>query len=86
MKNNTHTYTSCICPHCLFPQIPDDFSPGKYLFKIVALNGKEVVFNQTAEVAVAPRGPTVLVQTDKPVYKPGQTGDILTVISNVCLC
>ena len=65
-------------------QVPDDLSPGKYLFKVVALNGEDVVFNQSTEVAVAPRGPTVLVQTDKPVYKPGQTGDILTAFL-ICL-
>ena len=25
-------------------------------------------------MGVAPKGPTILIQTDKPVYKPGQTG------------
>jgi hypothetical protein len=58
----------------LMIHVPDDLPPDKYLFKVVVVNGEEVLLSGSTEVAVASRGPTVLVQTDKPVYKPGQTG------------
>jgi hypothetical protein len=71
----THSYiTRLLVRSGYVLKVPDDLPPDKYLFKVVVVNGEEVLLSGSTEVAVASRGPTVLVQTDKPVYKPGQTG------------
>lgn len=48
--------------------------PTRYRLNVTAVSQQGPMFSEIAWVGVVPKGPKVLVQTDKPVYKPGQTG------------
>ncbi|XP_062515525.1 CD109 antigen-like [Corticium candelabrum] len=54
-------------------EIPSDLLPSQYRLNVSAVSGDKTFFSESAIVGVAPNGPTILIQTDKPVYKPGQT-------------
>ena len=59
--------------------MPEDLNEGVYELSVTGMSDSQVVINDKTTVSVAARGPTVLVQTDKPVYKAGQTGELMQI-------
>ena len=55
-----------------FIQIPNSVSKGKFRLEIEGSGG--LTFNETKDVRLEPKVTSVYIQTDKAVYKPGQTG------------
>ncbi|XP_062515624.1 CD109 antigen-like isoform X2 [Corticium candelabrum] len=53
--------------------IPEDLSTGTYQLKLTGSVDNRPSFRHSVTVAVAARGPTVFVQTDKPAYRMGET-------------
>lgn len=54
--------------------MPEKLNEGEYELSVVGMSGSQQVIDGVTMVSIAAKGPTVLVQTDKPVYKAGQTG------------
>ena len=65
---------SCFFTVVTLFQIPNNVESGQYKLAVNGTISRQLAVHGVMSVGVAARGPTVLVQTDKPVYKPGQTG------------
>lgn len=62
---------------CLPFRIPSEISASKALFMASGMSQtspKTLLFNRSAEIQVQHSTDLIFIETDKPVYKPGQTG------------
>ena len=57
-------------------QMPQDATQGRYELQIVGTGGLEIV-SQTLPLTFESQGFVILVQSDKAIYKPGQTSEYM---------
>lgn len=54
----------------------DDISANRYAFLVAKSNDSDVIINKDAKVLVSFLDGVVLLQTDKPIYTPRQSGSL----------